>query len=83
MKVVGMKELDFKTKDGQQISGVKLFLEYQEEKTTGVCTDSAFISERRMEESNYIPAVGDDIELMYNRYGKIQAIRLLASGLVK
>lgn len=83
MKVVGFKGLDFKTKDGQQISGVKLFLEYQEDKTNGVCTDSAFLSDRRLEECDYIPAVGDEIELMYNRYGKITTIRILSSGLAQ
>lgn len=68
--VVGFRKVDFKDKDGQQISGTTLFLERNNPDVEGIETVKQFLPSR----IEYTPHVGDHIQLVYNRYGKIAQV---------
>lgn len=78
MKVIGFSERSFTAKDtGALIEGMYIFVTYESKSTTGSACDRFFISRQRLDACDYTPSLGDDIELLYNRYGKISGIRLM------
>lgn len=74
VKIVGTRKMQFRTKDGKDISGTKLHYTYVQEGTEGTAAESVFISDAKMQAFGY-PEVGEEVDLVYNRYGKIEAIR--------
>lgn len=76
MELVGYRRSAFTAQDtGERISGYNLYLEEQDENVEGVRTDRVFLSDKKM--NGYIPRVGDQLEVVYNRYGKVSELRLL------
>ena len=61
---------DQKTKE--VISGYSLYLQWEEEGTAGICCESASVSLKKLE--GYDPALGDDVRIGYNKYGKVDFI---------
>lgn len=77
MKVIGFSQRSFTAKDtGALIYGLNIYVTFENSRTTGLACDRFFVSSNRLEECGYYPTLGDDIELVYNRYGKIAGIRL-------
>lgn len=77
--VVGFRNVNFtdeKTK--KQISGYSLFLlrdpNEDEDKVTGQVCEKLFISSEYVK---YSPELGDEIILMYNKYGKVGSIQVV------
>lgn len=78
MKVVGFSERSFTAKDtGALIEGMTIYVSFESNRITGIGCDRFFISQKRLDECDYSPSIGDDIELLYNRFGKITGIRLM------
>lgn len=78
MKVIGFSESSFTAKDtGAVIEGMNIFVTFESSRVTGTACDRLYVSRNRLEECGYYPSIGDDIEPMYNRYGKIAGIRTL------
>lgn len=71
-KVVGFQAKTFTFEDGKTVSGMYLYTEGKEAGVTGVSTDRAFLSDKKMD--GYIPVIGDEITICYNRFGKPQSI---------
>lgn len=44
VNLCGVRDLDFQTKDGDTIKGIKIFFSYEEDGVSGFATDSKFIS---------------------------------------
>lgn len=75
MLVLGIKNVHFKADDGRIIDGVTLYGSYDLADVDGVATDKAFISSEKL--NGLEVKVGDDVELLYNKYGKVVSIRHL------
>lgn len=74
-KVVGYAESKFNAKDtGKEIKGVNIYLEYVSKNVTGIATDRLYVTENRLTECGYYPNVGDEVDVMYNKFGKVQYI---------
>lgn len=73
MKVVGFRKTEFTAKDtGELISGYNLFLLGPQEHVEGEACERVFLSEKKM--GDYLPIIGDDIRVIYNRYGKVSSV---------
>lgn len=78
MKVIGFSDRSFTSKStGALIEGMYIFVTFENNRTTGFACDRFFISRKRLDECGYSPSLDDDIELVYNRYGKITCIRVI------
>lgn len=78
MKIIGFSESSFTDKDtGALIEGMNIFVTFENKSTTGLACDRFFVSQKRLVDCGYFPSLDDDIELVYNRYGKISGIRLI------
>lgn len=74
MKVVGFRKSSFKGDDGQQVSGVNVYLTYPLDKGEGQGTDRVYLTDAKLAECGYTPKVGDEVRLEYNRWGKCSGI---------
>lgn len=73
-RCVGIRNVDFKGSDGNQVTGVNLFLTYKDKNITGVGTEKVFLASSRFAQLSFIPSVDTDCELIFNKYGKVADI---------
>lgn len=75
MKIVGIqKGVTFKM-DNVTFSGLNLFGVYQREGVEGVATDKIFVNVTKPFYGTAVALkVGDEVQLGYNRFGKVEAI---------
>ena len=79
-KVLGYQQKDYSFTDertGRTVSGTgtTLYLVQNREGVEGVACFSAFVSKQKL--SLYDPCVGDEVEILYNRFGKVAGVRLM------
>lgn len=80
--VVGFRPVNFKDKQSDKtVNGFTLFLsrspnldKASEDEVCGQITDKLFISSQYVQ---YAPELGDEIVLLYNKYGKVGAIQVV------
>ncbi len=76
MEVIGYRKTQFTAQDtGELIQGYSLFLTSEEENVTGLSCERVFLSLKKL--GGYEPELGDHVELVYNRYGKVTHVELL------
>lgn len=75
--VIGFRNVDFTTQEGNRIQGVNLFLTYDDDHVIGQAAEKMFISSQKLSNIGYVPCVGDKIQVFYNRYGKPDNIQLI------
>lgn len=72
--VVGVKRnVSFDTKEGVNISGTNIYVEHLENGVEGYMAEKYFLNHATFDSSAV--QVGDTLNLEFNRYGKIAAIR--------
>ena len=78
MTVIGLSGRSFTALDtGALIEGMYIYVTYENKSTTGSACDRLYVSRQRLDECDYYPSLGDEIEPLYNRFGKISGIRLM------
>lgn len=71
-EVVGFARSEFLARDNnQKITGYNIYVQYEDKNTTGYRCDRIYLNDGKCD---YVPQLGDRINVMYNRYGKIDAI---------
>lgn len=75
LKVIGYQRSQFKAKDNSDISGYFIFLSEEKPTVVGIETFRIFVSDRKL--GSYLPNLGDDLRVLYNRYGKVDSVELL------
>lgn len=81
VKFVGLQELDFETRDGEQIKGLKLHICYPDENVMGLAADSKFLNSASCRNlgltvDTLTPMIGQDVDLETNLKGKVTGLRL-------
>ena len=74
-KIIGFRKLSFQDQQtGKQVNGYSLFMVRpgSGENMTGDEAQKLFISSEYVD---YVPCLGDQVQLIYNRYGKISSIQ--------
>lgn len=77
MKIVGFRKGPFKKKDGSFFNGFMVFCTVENIKPDageGVSTESFFLSDFVSNASNYLPTIGDEIELYYDKRGFLKRV---------
>lgn len=73
-EVIGYRNSAFKSADGNTISGVTMYLTCGDSYVTGVVAERVFVSANKL--GNYVPNLGDVIDVEYNKYGKVNGVKL-------
>ena len=71
-KVIGIQHRKYTNKSGKEVEGYNLFLTYEDKVVNGLGALREWVNPETMEES--MVNVGDECELMYNRWGRIERI---------
>lgn len=72
-EIVGMRPYDFKdSKTGEQIQGYNIYLQWAEDGVAGVCCEAVSVTMQKLD--GYDPALGDEVRVGYNRYGRVDFI---------
>lgn len=76
MKIIGYKRSNFTSKDGNLVTGFNLFLVYplSGEDSAGQACDRLYLTDDKLAKSGYTPHVGDEVNVTYNRFGKVAAL---------
>lgn len=74
-KIIGIRDSSFEGKDGSEVNGTNFYLTYPLEKGTGDGCERIFMTDEKLHNGDFIPQIGDEVSLEYNRYGKVAAIR--------
>lgn len=75
-KIVGIRPCSFKGDDGALVEGVNYYLTEPLDKGEGLATDRVFFTVAKLATCGFKPALGDEVEVSYNRFGK-------PSGMIK
>lgn len=70
--VLGLKPVNFEAKDGRQVVGTTMYIAYDENGVDGMVTDKIFVAAEKMPKGGV--AVGADLDLAYNKYGKVAGV---------
>lgn len=84
MKVIGYRDVSFPDKNdpNKKVTGIRLFCTYPIAKGgEGFGTESIYLSDWLVQNRLYgeVPKIGDEIFPSYNRFGKIDDIRIVPS----
>lgn len=71
-KVIGIQHRKYTNKAGKEVEGYNLFLTYEDDSVSGLACHREWVNPETMDESAV--NVGDDCELLYNRWGRIERI---------
>lgn len=79
MKVIGWQKIEFTPKgETEPVRGFNIFVTEERRNVEGEAADRLFISEQRARECGFNPKLGDEIEVSYNRWGKVQSIEVVS-----
>lgn len=75
MKLIGIQRVDYTNKNGYHVLGYKLHTSSPAIRNDciGELTEAVFVSDSVFATCDHL-AVGDDISISYNRFGKVTAV---------
>lgn len=78
MKLIGIQRVDYTNKNGYHILGYKLHTSTpaKNNDSIGEITDAVFVSAQVFATCDEI-AVGDEISIAYNKYGKVSGVSIV------
>lgn len=71
-KVIGFQKKNLKFQDGREVSGYTLYLTETRSGVIGLSSENIFISDSKLGE--YLPSVGDMLDIRWNRWGKVEGV---------
>lgn len=75
MKVIGIRHVDFTAADGKQVSGYTVFCSYPIARNgQGFGVEKIFLSDNKLANIGYFPELDDEINVSYNRWGKVESV---------
>lgn len=75
--IVGVEPVNFE-KDGKKVSGTRFYTleDIPAGRGTGKKADKIFLSEAKLKQMSFTPAVGQTVAVYYNRFGGVNHISL-------
>lgn len=77
-KIIGIRPSEFKGDSGEVITGKNIYISYPLDKGEGLGAERVFITDKKLSDWFYKPAVGDEVKLEYNRFGKCSGMEKLS-----
>lgn len=77
VKIIGIQDVSFSGQDGNQVTGVTYYYTREDEKIKGFAAGKYFISTDKVSRFSVQPKLGDEVCVIYNRYGKVDDFQAL------
>ena len=76
--IIGVLQTAFTTKDGNAISGTTLYVTepIPANRGKGSSADKVFLSSTKLAEQDFVPAVGQEVDVLFNKFGKVAKLVL-------
>jgi len=75
MKVIGFTRNSFVGRDGNNINGINLYVSHPiVNNGEGVSVENIYLSDAKLSRCGYSPKIGDEVQVYFNRYGKVEMI---------
>ena len=76
MKVIGIQRVNYVSKSGREVNGVKFFLSspIDEKLGSGVSCEDVYFSYPFLDDFTGAVSLGDDVKPIYNRYGRCESL---------
>lgn len=83
-KIVGVSNVEFTTEDGKTITGTTIYYTepLEPERGQGCFAGKLFLSAAKLVALTYTPAVGQEVELLFDRNGKVKAVNVVDDGVL-
>lgn len=78
-KIVGFQKVNGTNKQGQAYSGVRMFVTEQRDKVQGLACDDVYVGDQFLP-VGVIFNVGDEVEFVYNKFGRVQGVNLVKAA---
>lgn len=78
-KLMGVENKSFTTKDGKLVEGADIHAKWaiDPKRGAGYKADRFFLSAAKLAALDFKPTPGQTVEVFYNRYGKVETMRLV------
>lgn len=75
--VIGIrKDVNFEDQaTGKQVSGASFFIGYPDDFVEGMTVKKCFVTSQRLSNLTYFPSAGEEVQVEFNAYGKLNDIR--------
>lgn len=70
MKIVGIRGVSFKDDSDRQVDGTSFYYLMDADGVAGQLAGKFFLSYQKRDRMDYVPNVGDEVWVYYDRYGK-------------
>lgn len=77
MKIIGIRPSSFTGSNGETISGKNFYFTYPLDTGDGCGCERAYLTDAKLSQLEFVPQVGDEVVLDYNRFGKPSGMRLV------
>lgn len=79
MEVVGFRPYNMQAKDtGATLKGVSVFVLADDPNVTGQLVDKFSLSDEKLSAIGWYPNVGEIINPVYNKYGKVENVEIVS-----
>lgn len=70
LKLVGYQDVNYTSKKtGKQVDGYNLAVAFEKNGYEGMAVDSVYISKELARKTGYVPVVGQNIDIRYEKFG--------------
>lgn len=78
-KIVGFQRVTGTNKQGQAYSGYRIFVTENRDRVQGLACEDVYVGDQFMPAGSVF-SVGDEIEFVYNKFGRVQGVKLLSAS---
>lgn len=83
-KIVGVAPVEFTADGGKTITGTTIYYTepLEPERGQGSFAGKLFLSSAKLAALDYSPAVGQEVELLFDRNGRVKAVNVVDDGVL-
>lgn len=72
--IIGIRPSSFKGDNGETVIGTNIYYTYPLDSGVGLGAERIFMTAAKLAACGYQPALGDEVQLEYNRFGRVAKI---------
>lgn len=83
-KVIGIEEIHFTGKNGDEVHGKRVHFtdNIDADRGVGEAADKVFLSAAKLAALGFTPAVGMDVDILYDKGGRVKAVNVVDEDVI-